>query len=107
MLNAALERVDFSKVVKVYTRPTGVDWKKYEDGKEYNGTLTIKNEDGFVLATLNVTMTKEIPNQLYHKASPLKTNKVNYGIYNCYYDCLIIGLQCQASKGCKWYLIEN
>lgn len=42
MLNATLERVDFSKVVKVYTRPTGVDWKKYEDGKEYNGTLTIK-----------------------------------------------------------------
>ena len=74
MLNAALERVDFSKVVKVYTRPTGVDWKKYEDGKEYNGTLTIKNEDGFVLATLNVTMTKKFQ-PLYHKASPLKTNK--------------------------------
>ena len=83
MLNAALERVDFSKVVKVYTRPTGVDWKKYEDGKEYNGTLTIKNEDGFVLATLNVTMTKEIPTTLPQGFS-IKDKQVIDGIYNCY-----------------------
>ena len=78
-----MERVDFSKVVKVYTRPTGVDWKKYEDGKEYNGTLTIKNEDGFVLATLNVTMTKEIPTTLPQGFS-IKDKQVIDGIYNCY-----------------------
>ena len=103
MLNAALERVDFSKVVKVYTRPTGVDWKKYEDGKEYNGTLTIKNEDGFVLATLNVTMTKEIPTTLPQGFS-IKDKQVIDGIYNCY----MIADNWAASQASKGVMpIEN
>ena len=98
-----MERVDFSKVVKVYTRPTGVDWKKYEDGKEYNGTLTIKNEDGFVLATLNVTMTKEIPTTLPQGFS-IKDKQVIDGIYNCY----MIADNWAASQASKGVMpIEN
>lgn len=45
--------VDFSKVTKVYTMPALNNWKVYEDNKAYNGTLTIKNESGHVLATMN------------------------------------------------------
>ena len=83
MLNATLDKVDFSKIAKIYTRPTATKWSMYEDEKTYSGTLTIKNEDGFVLATLNVSMTKELPKELPAGFS-FKDKQVIDGVYNCY-----------------------
>ena len=74
---------DFSKVTKVYTVPTQGDWKLYEDNKAYNGTLTIKNASGHVLATMNVSMTKVLPATIPSGFS-VKTAQVADGIYNCY-----------------------
>ena len=74
---------DFSKVAKVYTVPTINDWKTYEDDKVYNGKLEIKNADGFVLATLNVSMTKVLPTAL-PEGFTFKDKQVINGVYNCY-----------------------
>ncbi len=74
---------DFSKVAKVYTVPTVDDWTKYEDNKTYNGTLTIKNASGHVLATMKVSMTKVLPTTIPAGFS-VKTAQVADGIYNCY-----------------------
>jgi hypothetical protein len=74
---------DFSKVTKVYTMPTLTDWKLYEDNKTYNGTLTIKNASGHVLATMKVSMTKVLPTTIPSGFS-VKTAQVAEGIYNCY-----------------------
>ena len=74
---------DFTKVAKVYTVPTNGDWKVYEDNKAYNGTLQIKNADGFVLATMNVSMTKQLPNAV-PSGFTFKDKQVINGIYNCY-----------------------
>jgi len=74
---------DLSKVAKIYTVPTLTDWKQYEDDKTYNGELSIKNSDGFVLATLDVTMTKKLPTALPDGFS-IKTAQVQDGVYNCY-----------------------
>ena len=74
---------DFSKVAKVYTVPTVNDWTKYEDNKTYNGTLTIKNASGHVLATMKVSMTKVLPTTIPAGFS-VKTAQVTDGIYNCY-----------------------
>ena len=74
---------DFSKVTKIYTTPTNADWTKYEDNKAYKGTLVIKNAKDFVLATLNVTMTKVLPTTMPEGFS-VKTAQVKDGIYNCY-----------------------
>lgn len=74
---------DFTKVAKVYTVPTNGDWKVYEDNKAYNGTLQIKNADGFVLATMNVSMTKRLPNAV-PSGFTFKDKQVINGIYNCY-----------------------
>ena len=75
--------VDFSKVTKVYTMPALNNWKVYEDNKAYNGTLTIKNESGHVLATMNLSMTKVLPTGIPEGFS-IKTAQVAEGIYNCY-----------------------
>lgn len=74
---------DFTKVAKVYTVPTNGDWKVYEDNKAYNGTLQIKNADGFVLATMNVSMTKQLPTAV-PSGFTFKDKQVINGIYNCY-----------------------
>ena len=74
---------DFSKVAKVYTVPTINDWKTYEDDKVYNGELKIMNGDGFVLATLNVSMTKVLPTAL-PEGFTFKDKQVINGVYNCY-----------------------
>ena len=74
---------DFSKVAKVYTVPTVNDWTKYEDNKTYNGTLTIKNASGHVLATMKVSMTKVLPTTIPAGFS-VKPAQVTDGIYNCY-----------------------
>ncbi len=78
-----LSGVDFSKVAKVYTMPKVADWTKYEDNKVYNGTLTIKNANDFVLATLEVSMQKVLPTTIPSGFS-IKTAQVKDGIYNCY-----------------------
>ena len=74
---------DFSKVAKVYTKPTINNWTTYEDDKVYNGKLEIKNADGFVLATLNVSMTKVLPTAL-PEGFTFKDKQVINGVYNCY-----------------------
>ena len=74
---------DFSKVAKVYTIPTINNWTTYEDDKIYNGELKIMNGDGFVLATLNVSMTKVLPTAL-PEGFTFKDKQVINGVYNCY-----------------------
>ena len=81
--NSGLGAVAFDKVTKIYTMPTQGDWTLYEDDKAYSGTLTIKNANDFVLATLDVTMTKTLPTTLPNGFS-IKTAQVQDGIYNCY-----------------------
>ncbi len=79
---------DFTKVAKVYTVPTfdgskGKTWADIKDNKAYNGTLTISNADGFVLATINISMTKQLPTA--PEGFSIKTNQLDdKGIYNCY-----------------------
>ena len=60
----------------------GIEWYQYGDNTTYAGKLTIKNKAGHVLATLNVSMTKELPNMPIGYA--LKDKQVINGIYNCY-----------------------
>ena len=74
--------IDFSKLVKVHTVPTITDWTQYVDNKTYNGTLTIYNADDFVLATINVSMTKQLPTA--PKGFSVKTKLDANGVYNCY-----------------------
>ena len=81
--NTGLNSVAFDKVTKIYTVPTQTDWTLYEDDKAYNGTLTIKNANDFVLATMDVTMTKVLPTAIPEGFS-VKTAQVAEGIYNCY-----------------------
>ena len=74
---------DFSKVAKVYTKPTINNWTSYEDDKAYNGTLTLTAATGHVVASMNVSMTKEVPNTLPEGFS-LRDKQVINGVYNCY-----------------------
>ena len=55
----------------------------YEDGKTYNGKLEVVNSEGFVIATLNASFTKELPTAMPEGFS-VKTAQVKDGIYNCY-----------------------
>lgn len=80
---ASVQGVDFTKVAKVYTMPNVNDWTVYEDDKAYNGTLQIKNAEGFVLATMNVSMTKQLPTAV-PSGFTFKDKQVIDGIYNCY-----------------------
>ena len=73
----------FKNVAKIYTKPTVAEWYKYVDNKTYEGKLVIKNANDFVLATLDVTMTKELPT--VPAGYSIKTGQKNAeGIYNCY-----------------------
>ena len=80
---------DFNKVTRIYTVPTydgttGKTWADIEDDKTYTGTLTIYNADNFVLATVTVTMTKELPTTAPAGFS-IKSNQLDAnGVYNCY-----------------------
>ena len=74
---------DFSKVAKVYTKPTIDNWTNYEDDKAYNGTLPLTAATGHVVASMNVSMTKEIPNTVPEGFS-LRDKQVINGVYNCY-----------------------
>ena len=73
---ADFEDVDFTKVAKVYTVPTLSAWTSYEDDKAYNGTLTLKNATGHVLATIKVSMTKVLPKTFPATFQP-KVNQLN------------------------------
>ena len=83
-----ISSVDFTKVTKIYTKPrydgtAGKTWADIKDGKAYNGTLTIYNVHGSVLATINITMTKQLPTA--PEGFSVKTNQLDAsGIYNCY-----------------------
>ena len=90
--NTGLGSVAFDKVAKIYTKPTQGDWKLYEDDKTYNGTMTIKNANDFVLATLDVTMTKTLPTTLPNGFS-IKTAQVQDGIYKCYMIPMLNGTE--------------
>ena len=80
---------DFNKVTRIYTVPTydgttDETWADIEDDKTYTGTLTIYNADNFVLATVTVTMTKELPTTAPAGFS-IKSNQLDAnGVYNCY-----------------------
>ena len=74
---------DFNAVTAIYTQPTVDEWYELEDGKAYTGKLTIYNADNFVLASITVTMTKELPEapaKFSVKSEQLDAN----GVYNCY-----------------------
>ncbi len=85
--NNGLSSIDFTKVASVVSVPaTGsslTDWQKYTDGKAYNGILSIFDSNGRSIATLNISMTKNLPTTLPSGFS-VKTAQVSSGIYNCY-----------------------
>lgn len=89
---ASVSGQDLSKVAKIYTVPAIPDWTQYEDDKAYNGKLKVMNEDGFVLATLDVTMTKTLPTKLPNGFS-IKTAQVQDGIYKCYMIPMLNGTE--------------
>ena len=76
---------DFSKVAKVYTVPTLGAWYNYADGKAYNGKLTIYNSTNHVVATMNISMTKNIPTTV-PSGFTFKDKQLIDGIYNCYLE---------------------
>ena len=75
--------IKFEEATSVVATPACSNWLDYVDNKAYNGTLTIKNQTGFVVATLNVSMTKVLPEGMPEGYS-LKDKQVINGIYNCY-----------------------
>ena len=77
-------QTNINDVVKVASIPAnGKAWTDYKDGKAYYGTLKAYDTNGFVVATLRVSFTKNIPTSAPEGFS-IKTNQVVDGIYNCY-----------------------
>ena len=77
--------VEFDKVTSIRTKPASDidEWYKLNDGQAYTGTLTISNSEDFVLATMNITMTKKLP--AVPAGFSIKTNQLDAnGVYNCY-----------------------
>lgn len=76
--------ISFEDVAKIYTVPTATSWLAYEDDKVYNGTLTVKNTTGHVIATLKVTFKKTLPTGAPEGFS-IKTNQLGTdGVYRSY-----------------------
>lgn len=76
--------ISFEDVAKIYTVPTAASWLAYEDDKVYNGTLTVKNTTGHVIATLKVTFKKTLPTGAPEGFS-IKTNQLGTdGVYRSY-----------------------
>ncbi len=76
--------ISFEDVAKIYTVPTATSWLAYEDDKVYNGSLTVKNTTGHVIATLKVTFKKTLPTGAPEGFS-IKTNQLGTdGIYRSY-----------------------
>ena len=80
---AALRAIKFQDAAYIRTTPKCASWLDYKDDKTYNGVLTIKNANDFVLATIKVSMTKKLPTTMPEGYS-LKDKQVINGIYNCY-----------------------
>ena len=72
----------YKDVVKVAATPLQ-EWYKYEDGKTYYGTLKVYDEVGFLVATLRVSFTKNIPAGAPEGFS-IKSTQVVEGVHNCY-----------------------
>ena len=100
---------NFADVIKVTTKPTGNEiddaekaWRSYEDGVAYMGVLTIYDKDGHVLASMVITMTKNLPSGVPAGFSE-KTGQIVGGVYNCYltpYDNNTISWEAtKANKG--------
>ena len=81
-INGWEPNVTFDQLVSLSVTPLQ-EWYKYEDGKTYYGTLTAYDANGFVIATLRVSFTKNIPTTAPEGFS-VKTNQIVDGIYNCY-----------------------
>ena len=76
----------FENIKGIYTIPAaGKAWTDYEDDKAYIGTFTVKNANGFVLATIRVSMTKKLPTAI-PDGFTFKDKQVINGIYNCYME---------------------
>ena len=80
-----LDMVEFNTIakVKVTSVNSALAWTDIEDDKAYTGTLTIKSTSGHVLATIQVSMTKKLPEGLPTTFSP-KTNQIIDGVWNAY-----------------------
>ena len=77
-------KADFSKVDKVYTvAADGFAWTDYVDDKTYNGVLRIYNKTDHMIAELEVSFTKELPETVPAGFS-VKTNQLVDNVYNCY-----------------------
>ena len=85
--------VDLTKVADIYTKYTGTtagtqreDWAKIKDGTPYKGTLTIYTKGkAFVLATIDIYMTKTLPTEVEREGFSMKSNQLDANrIYNCY-----------------------
>ena len=72
----------FDNFVAITAKPVQ-EWYKYEDGKAYYGTLKAYDANGFVVGTLRVSFTKNIPTAAPEGFS-IKTSQVENGIYSCY-----------------------
>ena len=73
---------DLSKITKANFAPDG-ELYLWEDGKTYEGLFTFYNSDDFVVATLPVTFTKELPTSIAEV--PVKTGQLGAdGIYRCF-----------------------
>ena len=82
--------LDVSKIALAYTNPTTdvdgdgvVDLWAYEDDATYTGTLTFYGENNRVLATQQVTFTKNLPTKI--DLIPVKTSQLGAdGKYRCF-----------------------
>ena len=75
--------VDFSKAVKLQSKPAVNDWLAYIDNKTYNGRLRIKNSSGNLLAEMQVSFKKILPTVAPEGFSE-KTGQFTDDLYNGY-----------------------
>ena len=75
--------VDFSKAVKLQSRPAENDWLAYIDNKTYKGRLRIKNSSGNLLAEMQVSFKKILPTVAPEGFSE-KTGQFTDDLYNGY-----------------------
>lgn len=79
-----ISTANLANVTAIRTVPTATSWLAYTDNKVYNGTLIVKNATGHVLATLKVTMKKQLPTTAPSGFS-IKTNQLGAdGVYRSY-----------------------
>ena len=100
----ALADVDFTKLTKVYTTPT-IDWKDLEDGKTYTAVLTIKDNTGSALATLTVSMKKELPTEDPENAFVFNTSYLENGIF--YHILAPVGKEGTINKVRSTFFVEK